>query len=242
MTNLRKQDVVPPRPSYRLIPLTRGDYAIVDAADYDWLNQSKWSGTAAGYAVRRVNRKIIHMHRLILGLTGKINGDHWNGDTRDNRRINLRRRTQWRNSQNAKVGRNNTSGCTGVFDMKNGLYHAFITPRGGKRKNWYFHSYEEAVAARKAAEKRYYGEVIRETCPPRIIVTPKMLRAAIRGQRVNSTSGLTGISLHRKSGKWMARVFMDKTTHYLGLYTSKKLANTARKSFLLEKRGQGSPW
>ena len=33
---------------YRLIPLTQGKYALVDAADYDWLSQWRWGANWNG--------------------------------------------------------------------------------------------------------------------------------------------------------------------------------------------------
>lgn len=243
MTNLLEQVVVPSDPSYRIIALPHDDYAIVDSADYDWLNQWKWCASTAGYALRREHYRAIWMHNLILGTSNSKIGDHWNGDTRDNRRCNLRIISQRKNTQNARISRNNSSGCTGVSQDKNtGKWHSYITPRGGKRKTLgYFEKRDDAVAARKSAEKKYYGEVIRASCPTRIVVTKKMLRAAIRANRINNSSGFTGVSRHRGTGKWMARVFTDKTTHYLGLHPSKKLAQAARVEFL-EKRGTESPF
>ena len=81
------------------IPLTQGKYAIVDNADYEWLNQWKWCAEKIGniyYAVRtiKINGKNIPqlMHRLILGLIkgdGKLT-DHHNHNGLDNRLENLR--------------------------------------------------------------------------------------------------------------------------------------------------------
>ena len=61
----------------KLIHLTRGQVAVVDSADFDWLNQWKWSAhfapcTRTFYAVRnakKVNGKRgnIWMHREIMG-------------------------------------------------------------------------------------------------------------------------------------------------------------------------------
>ena len=61
---------------YRFIPLSKGQVAIVDAADFDWLSQWKWCAmwserTNSFYAVRstpRVNgkQKMLRMHREIM--------------------------------------------------------------------------------------------------------------------------------------------------------------------------------
>jgi hypothetical protein len=53
----------------RIIPLTRGKAALVDDADYEYLNQFKWHCNT-GYAYRsllRGNRGHIAMHRELMG-------------------------------------------------------------------------------------------------------------------------------------------------------------------------------
>ena len=85
------------------IPLTRGMFALVDDANYDWLNQHKWQVTGGGkhkfYAVRtkylgggRKNQKskTIYMHRLIAKTPEGMVCDHANGKSLDNRFANLR--------------------------------------------------------------------------------------------------------------------------------------------------------
>lgn len=84
------------------IPLTQGQFAIVDNKNYKWLLQYKWCAiwcekTKSFYAVRgsnRVNGKqyTISMAREILGLKKGDNrqADHINHRTLDNREINLR--------------------------------------------------------------------------------------------------------------------------------------------------------
>lgn len=45
----------------RKIPLTQGKFALVDDADFDWLNQWKWYALKTKttfYAVRKVSRHI----------------------------------------------------------------------------------------------------------------------------------------------------------------------------------------
>lgn len=59
----------------RFIPLTRGQFAIVDAEDYPRLSRFTWftEGTHKNYyAVRKENGKSIKMHRQIMGLPSTI--------------------------------------------------------------------------------------------------------------------------------------------------------------------------
>ena len=57
-----------PSDEVRYIPLTKGKFAIVDAADYEWLNRHKWQALEVGpgrfYASRAApGRGRIAMHR-----------------------------------------------------------------------------------------------------------------------------------------------------------------------------------
>lgn len=86
-----------------------GNYALVDDADYEWLNQWKWTARkpATGntiYAERNhKNGCASKMHRLILGLTDlKIFGDHEDGNGLNNQRYNLRECTRNQNTMNAR--------------------------------------------------------------------------------------------------------------------------------------------
>lgn len=80
------------------IPLTQGQFAIVDDADYEWLNQWHWHAVnfrGAYYAARtpRKNEGImptmVYMHRLIAGTGLNLRTHHFNKDGLDNRRSNL---------------------------------------------------------------------------------------------------------------------------------------------------------
>lgn len=93
---LVKVDKLCPSGSGKKIPLGNNRFAIVDAADYDLINQYKWYAKKSfhcSYACRKVvkNGKVIflRMHRLIaLTPTGWV-CHHINGNTFDNRRANL---------------------------------------------------------------------------------------------------------------------------------------------------------
>jgi hypothetical protein len=92
---------------HRFIPLGHNQCAVVDASDYDWLNQWSWHLSSNGYARRspRINGKpsVIYMHRLITDAQGGQEVDHINHINRnrlDNRRCNLRIATRVENLRN----------------------------------------------------------------------------------------------------------------------------------------------
>jgi len=95
----------PADPNTRFIPLTKGRFAIVDAADYDWLNQYKWCASASRnrfFARSAVKGKGIWMHRLIMNPPAGMVVDHIDGNSLNNKRENLRICTARQNSYNRK--------------------------------------------------------------------------------------------------------------------------------------------
>lgn len=107
------------------IPLTQGYFAIVDDADYDYLN-SLGSWHFDRYA-KRVTRKdgVIYMHRLLID-AGNQSVDHINGNKLDNRRSNLRVCTQQQNVHNTR-SRKGTSKFKGVsWDKSRNQWKAVI--------------------------------------------------------------------------------------------------------------------
>lgn len=125
--NLLIQETCPLPDDTRLISLSRGLFAKVAAADYDWLNQWKWFAqwnphTQSFYAYRHTavaegkNRAKIGMARLILGLDfgDKHQAEHENRNTLDNRRGNLRVATTSQNQGNRRKPSTNTSGFKGA--------------------------------------------------------------------------------------------------------------------------------
>jgi hypothetical protein len=82
--------------------------------------------------------------------------DHINGDPEDNRIANLRVVSNAENQRNASRKATNTSGATGVsWHRRDKIWHVSI--RGGGRPRYLgsFHSLDQAVAVRKAAEREY---------------------------------------------------------------------------------------
>lgn len=101
----------------KLIPLSRGLFATVDDADFDWLNQWKWSchgHSPLFYAATKIKGKIVKMHRLLINPKDGMQIDHIDGDRINNQRLNLRACTQAENCRNTKKHTDNTSGFKGV--------------------------------------------------------------------------------------------------------------------------------
>lgn len=90
--------------------------------------------------------------------------DHKNGDPSDNRIENLRLCTDSENLRNSKTRTDNTSGIRGVsWDKKSKKWYAYINTGGygSMLSLGRFEILAEAIAARKAAEIKYFGEFAR---------------------------------------------------------------------------------
>lgn len=164
-----------PAPFYRQIKLSQGLVALVDEADFAWLNQWKWYAryaplTRSFYATRvhkREDGKIIQiqMHRQILGLEhgDPLRGDHKDsGNTLNNQRFNLRVADLNQNAQNARRRVDNTSGfkCV-VFDRETGKWRARISCNGRRIHLGRFCTKQEAHEAHKAAAARLHAAFAR---------------------------------------------------------------------------------
>jgi hypothetical protein len=160
-----------PSLDYRLIPLSQGQFAKVDAADYEWLNHWKWNArwaanTKTFYALRHIpvaddpKRPSVYMHRLILGLErfDKRHGDHVNLDTLDNRRTNLRVATAMENHCNQGVRKDSRSGYKGVgWHKTNKKWQARIRINNARIRLGWFNTPEEAHAAYCEAAAKLHG-------------------------------------------------------------------------------------
>lgn len=147
------------------IKLTQGKAALVDDADFQWLNQWKWyaQNTKSGfYAIRRVGHAggIICMHRLILGLIKpKQKADHKDRDTLNNQRSNLRIATHAENMSNRRVFKNSSSKYLGVHWFKRDKkWYATITKDNKKQTIGSFSEEDQAALAYNEAAKRLHGE------------------------------------------------------------------------------------
>lgn len=163
----------------RYIELTKGHRAIVDDEDFEKLSERKWHSMVQPkvrgvriYAVRKDYKKFggytpeyFRMHRVVLGDIPKtMQVDHINGDTLDNRKINLRIVTNQQNQFNA-TGKGNRTGFKGVVHMKKETHGNLKKPYFAhimlNRKNislGYFATPIEAARAYDKAAKELFGE------------------------------------------------------------------------------------
>lgn len=138
------------------IKLTKGQFALVDNEDFEYLNQFNWTSHTAGYAVGHVNKKLIFMHRLINKTPKGFETDHINRNKLDNRKSNLRSVTQAQNRFNTGLQKNNTSGYKGVIWNKDkNIWFACIYKN---RRRIYLGSSKNILSAyelRKQAEEMF---------------------------------------------------------------------------------------
>lgn len=121
--------------------------------------QPAGSPTPHGYVVIRIGSIDYRAHRVAWVMTYGCEPDfidHINGDRADNRLTNLRSVNHGENTRNAKKRTDNLSGTVGVsYFAPKGTWRARINLNGETLLLGYFKTKEEAIAARKAAEKTH---------------------------------------------------------------------------------------
>ena len=152
---------------YGVCYFNNGGHFVFDLEDYDKLKEYTWCRRMPGYAscTRKVDGRIIAIiaARLIMDVTDKnLEVDHIDGNTSNNRKSNLRVVSHLENMQNKKIYKNNTSGTTGVSQLRNGKWKARIMVNGNEMWLGTFETKEEAVYVRHAAEEKYFGEMRRK--------------------------------------------------------------------------------
>lgn len=149
------------------IKLTQGKFALVDDADFEWLNQWKWYCEPHGktfYAVRRSfidgKKQTIRMHRLIMNAPDNMLVDHKMGNGLDNRRSELRLCTDTQNKYNRGKSKNKT-GFKGAYWQKQiGRWYSRIRVNGKDKYLGTFSTAEQAAEAYKIAAIKYHGEFV----------------------------------------------------------------------------------
>lgn len=157
----------PTDPSLALVPLTRGQFAVISAVDVMAVSHFKWRcrrSTTSMYAVASDRNAIFHLHRVVaeaMGLDMSLTIDHINGNGLDCRRSNLRSATRSQNKSNSTYVRA-SSGVRGVSRTKNGRWVVHVTANRCTHYLGTFDTIEEAAQVRREAALQYQGQFAAE--------------------------------------------------------------------------------
>lgn len=153
------------------IQLTQGRTTLIDAEDFEKVEKYIWCVSKYAtntYATHTLHTQTQHctirMHRLIVDLENgdKRVVDHRDGDGLNNVRSNIRVTTASGNNNNVRMRRDNTTGCTGVFEDRRRpkFYVTFGSAESGNKKQSSFmfggkRTREEALALAIAKRKEW---------------------------------------------------------------------------------------
>lgn len=134
--------------------------------DKDLVDKYTWY-ISQGYVTTNVKiddkPRTKQLHRLIMGEPEGKQIDHIDGNPLDNTRVNLRECDMCDNMKNQGRYKNNTSSYSGVSWHKHRKkWHATISYTKKRIHLGYYMSLDDAINARKKAEKKYYGEFTRQ--------------------------------------------------------------------------------
>lgn len=170
------------------LPLSRGLFALLDAADEPLISGIKWYAVPASdgstfYATRShpETGRQLRLHNVLMAPPTGMLVDHINRDGLDNRRENLRLATFKQNMANRRfpVG---ISGFRGVYayGRKRDRWSANISRNGQSTPVGVFDDPADAARAFDAAARAEYGEFAVLNFPAENDDTP--LRAGLRGK------------------------------------------------------------
>ena len=145
------------------IKLTQNKFALIDDEFYPSFLKFKWY-YGEGYAKRNVwkpKHMVIRLHHLILPKKMGFDVDHINGNTLDNRRVNLRYVTRKQNLHNQGIRGDNTSGYKGVSKFREKFWRAYIVVDYKQISLGIHNTKEEAAKAYNKAAKEFHGEYAR---------------------------------------------------------------------------------
>ncbi|MED4883055.1 HNH endonuclease [Bacillus smithii] len=159
---------------YEVTVPNSNDIFLIDKEDINFAKKYNWRASHPNekytYLIAKINYKHIKYHieimkdkikeyRKNINYNKRIIIDHINGNTKDNRKENLRIRTQSENNMNKEIQKNNTTNIVGVsWNKKDKMWNAYISVKGKRITLGSFYYLRNAVKARIEAENKYFGE------------------------------------------------------------------------------------
>lgn len=151
------------------IPLTQGQFALVDDEDFERINQYKWyalwaPGIRSYYARHKLpdsngKREVLLMHRVVMNARPGEWVDHANHDTLDNRKSNLRIVSRAENQRNRGLPKQSTTGYKGVtLRERVSRWEASIKKSGRTHYLGHYTNPEDAARAYDAKATELFGE------------------------------------------------------------------------------------
>lgn len=206
------------------IPLTRGEFAIIDEQDLELVTQYKWQCTIHGYASSAIpgqKKKKQYMHRLIMDADDGEFVDHINHNKLDNRRENLRICSRAENVRNSRSpeGKSQYKG---------------VSFKPGRKKPWRSRIYVngeqiilgdyltevEAAYAYDLAAKEHFGEFAYLNNVKVPDFEPFKPRKTTSNQR--------GVAWCNSKKRWRTTIKIDGKSHHLGYFREETDAIQAR--------------
>lgn len=147
-----------------MVYLSKGQVALADPEDEQRIRDHTWCAMepVKGYFYAYKSHKApegktvgMKMHQMILPKIDGMVTDHKNGNTLDNRRVNIRYATRSQNCQNV------TKRSSGVYFYKHLISKPWMATITINRKSIYlghFETREQALSARKSAEILHFKD------------------------------------------------------------------------------------
>lgn len=147
------------------LPVNNTKPVIIDADDFEKVKNLEWKVDTSNKGIVSTTRAFgdrpVRLSRIVLCCVKGNNFvvDHINRNIFDNRKCNLRKATFSQNNMNRSIQKNNSSGHAGVrWNKQRNVWNAQITINKRQIHLGCFIHLENAVKARKNAEKEYFKE------------------------------------------------------------------------------------
>jgi len=197
----------------------QGKFAIVDDADYEFLNQYRWFLSKNGYAFRfngsfRKGGKPVLMHNQILVDCGLDTIDHIDRDKLNNTRDNLRPATYQQNNRNTGKKKSSSSKYKGVhWNKRRNRWMARLCINYKSITLGQFLTEAEAALAYNRAAIAHFGEFAYLNT-----IEDNPLDIPVAKPKTPKKSRFRGVSKNKYGKPWTVHVRINGRTVHVGRF------------------------